>query len=422
MMEKEKAEIAELEKKHSKVQGLMRYVNVNTLTESYAKQPRNKAVGVDEVTKEEYGKNLQENLNELVERMKKFSYRPYPVRRAYIPKANGKLRGLGIPSFEDKVVQGVFKEILEAVYEPKFKEFSFGFRPNKSCHDAIQRVNKHIMADKVNYIVDADIKGFFDNVDHDWMIQFLEHDIADKNFIRYIKRFLIGGVMEDGKKLATDKGTVQGGLISPVLANVYLHYVLDTWFDYVKEKEFKGEMYMVRYADDFVCMFQYENEAQKFYQMLIERLKKFGLEIADDKSRILPFGRYTGNKENFDFLGFTHINGKSHWGKYCVVHRTSKKKLQQKRQAVKKWLWEHMHESIPETIEKLNKILIGHYNYYGIYGNWISLKKFYSYIKWELFKTKRRRDQTCWLTWEKYKQILRIYPLEWPHVKLTKAF
>jgi len=422
MMEKEKAEIAELEKKHSKVQGLMRYVNVNTLTESYAKQPRNKAVGVDEVTKEEYGKNLQENLNELVERMKKFSYRPYPVRRAYIPKANGKLRGLGIPSFEDKVVQGVFKEILEAVYEPKFKEFSFGFRPNKSCHDAIQRVNKHIMADKVNYIVDADIKGFFDNVDHDWMIQFLEHDIADKNFIRYIKRFLIGGVMEDGKKLATDKGTVQGGLISPVLANVYLHYVLDTWFDYVKEKEFKGEMYMVRYADDFVCMFQYENEAQKFYQMLIERLKKFGLEIADDKSRILPFGRYTGNKENFDFLGFTHINGKSHWGKYCVVHRTSKKKLQQKRQAVKKWLWEHMHESIPETIEKLNKILIGHYNYYGIYGNWISLKKFYSYIKRELFKTKRRRDQTCWLTWEKYKQILRIYPLEWPHVKLTKAF
>ena len=208
-MEKEKAEIANLVARYDRVQSLMKYVNNDTLKESYKKQP----------------------------------------------KGNGKMRGLGIPSFEDKVVQGVFKEILEAIYEPKFKDFSFGFRPNRSCHDAIQRVNKHIMANKVNYILDADIKGFFDNIDHDWMIKFLEHDIADKNFIRYIKRFLIGGVMEDGKRLATDSGTVQGGLISPVLANVYLHYVLDTWFDYVKKREFRGEMYMVRYADDFVCLF-----------------------------------------------------------------------------------------------------------------------------------------------------------------------
>lgn len=259
-----------------------------------------------------------------------------------------------------------FKEILEAIYEPKFKEFSFGFRPNRSCHDAIQRVNKHIMADKVNYILDADIKGFFDNLDHEWMIKFLEHDIADKNFIRYIKRFLIGGVMEDGKRLDTEAGTVQGGLISPVLANVYLHYTLDTWFDYVKKHEFKGGMYMVRYADDFVCLFQYENEAQRFYQLLIERLRKFGLEIAEDKSRILPFGRYKGTKESFDFLGFTHYNATSHWGKYCVLHRTSRKKLKMKREAVKKWLWEHMHESIADTIEALNVKLTGHYRYYGI--------------------------------------------------------
>ena len=422
MMENEKAEIARLAEKYGRVQSLMQYVNKKTLEESYRRQPKGKAVGIDEMTKEKYGERLEENIDDLIARMKRFAYRPYPVRRTYVPKMNGKMRGLGIPSFEDKMVQGVFKEILEAIYEPKFKEFSFGFRPGKNCHDAIQRINKHIMADKINYVVDADIKGFFDNIDHEWMIKFLEHDIADKNFIRYIKRFLIGGVMEDGKKLETDKGTVQGGLISPVLANVYLHYVLDMWFEYVKKREFKGEMYMVRYADDFVCLFQYENEAQKFYRMMIERLKKFGLEIAEDKSRIMPFGRYKGTKETFDFLGFTHINGKSHWGKYCVVHRTSKKKLIQKRQSAKKWLREQMHKSIRETIETLNKKLEGHYRYYGIYGNWISLSKFYRYVKWELFRTKRRRDQTCWLTWAKFREILRIYPIAYPKVYLKSAY
>ena len=385
MMENEKAEIARLAEKYGRVQSLMQYVNKKTLEESYRRQPKGKAVGIDEMTKEKYGERLEENIDDLIARMKRFAYRPYPVRRAYIPKMNGKMRGLGIPSFEDKMVQGVFKEILEAIYEPKFKEF-------------------------------------FDNIDHEWMIKFLEHDIADKNFIRYIKRFLIGGVMEDGKKLETDKGTVQGGLISPVLANVYLHYVLDMWFEYVKKREFKGEMYMVRYADDFVCLFQYENEAQKFYRMMIERLKKFGLEIAEDKSRIMPFGRYKGTKETFDFLGFTHINGKSHWGKYCVVHRTSKKKLIQKRQNAKKWLREQMHKSIRETIETLNKKLEGHYRYYGIYGNWISLNKFYRYVKWELFRTKRRRDQTCWLTWAKFREILRIYPIAYPKVYLKSAY
>ena len=320
------------------------------------------------------------------------------------------------------MVQGVFKEILEAIYEPKFKEFSFGFRPNKSCHDAIQRVNKHIMADKVNYIVDADIKGFFDNIDHEWMIKFLEHDIADKNFIRYIKRFLIGGVMEDGKRQETESGTVQGGQVSPVLANVYLHYTLDTWFDYVKKHGFKGEMYMVRYADDFVCLFQYENEARKFYQLLIERLKKFGLEIAEDKSRILPFGRYKGTKESFDFLGFTHYNAESHWGKYCVLHRTSKKKLKMKREAAKKWIWEHMHESIADTIEALNIKLTGYYRYYGIYGNYVGLIKYFVYVRQELWKSKRHRDQSCWLTWRKYREILKIHPLETPKIYVTSAY
>lgn len=420
-MENEKREITRIALKYEKVQNLMKYVNENTLKEMYRRQPKNKAVGIDGMTKEMYGEHLEDNIDKLIHDMKQFSYRPYPVRKTYIPKGNGKLRGLGIPSFEDKMVQGVFKEILEAIYETKFLDSSFGFRPNRGCHDAIQRINKHIMADKVNYIIDADIKGFFDNLDHEWLMKFLEHDIADKNFLRYIKRFLIGGVMEDGKKLETDKGTVQGGLISPVLANVYLHYVLDLWFEYMK-KEFRGEMYLVRYADDFVCMFQYEKEAQEFYKLLIERLRKFNLEIAEDKSRILPFGRYKGTKESFDFLGFTHINGKSHWGKYCVIHRTSKKKLKQKREAAKQWLREHMHESIPETIRKLNKKMIGHYRYYGIYGNFIGLKKFYQYVKQQLYFTKRRRDQSLWLTWKKMGQILKVYPIASPKIYITSAY
>lgn len=420
-MENEKREITRIALKYEKVQNLMKYVNENTLKEMYKRQPKNKAVGIDGMTKEMYGEHLEDNIDKLIHDMKQFSYRPYPVRKTYIPKGNGKLRGLGIPSFEDKMVQGVFKEILEAIYETKFLDSSFGFRPNRGCHDAIQRINKHIMADKVNYIIDADIKGFFDNLDHEWLMKFLEHDIADKNFLRYIKRFLIGGVMEDGKKLETDKGTVQGGLISPVLASVYLHYVLDLWFEHMK-KEFRGEMYLVRYADDFVCMFQYEKEAQKFYKLLIERLRKFNLEIAEDKSRILPFGRYKGTKESFDFLGFTHINGKSHLGKYCVIHRTSKKKLKQKREAAKQWLREHMHESIPETIRKLNKKMIGHYRYYGIYGNFIGLNKFYQYVKQQLYFTKRRRDQSLWLTWKKLGQILKVYPIASPKIYITSAY
>ena len=181
-------------------------------------------------------------------------------------------------------------------------------------------------------------------------------------------------------------------------------------------------MYLVRYADDFVCMFQYEKEAQKFYKLLIERLRKFNLEIAEDKSRILPFGRYKGTKESFDFLGFTHINGKSHLGKYCVIHRTSKKKLKQKREAAKQWLREHMHESIPETIRKLNKKMIGHYRYYGIYGNFIGLNKFYQYVKQQLYFTKRRRDQSLWLTWKKLGQILKVYPIASPKIYITSAY
>ena len=421
-MEHELKGIRYQSEKYAKLTTLINRVNEESLKEAHRHQKTGKAVGIDSVTKEEYESNLDENMRELIKRMKTFKYIPQPARRTYIPKPNGKMRPLGILAYEDRLVQSVMAEILNDVYEPRFLDCSYGFRPSRRAHDVVKYINQTIMTRKVNYILDADIKGFFDNLDQRWLMKFLEHDIADKNFIRYIKRFLIGGVMEDGKRLDTEAGTVQGGLISPVLANVYLHYTLDTWFDYVKKHEFKGEMYMVRYADDFVCLFQYENEAQRFYQLLIERLRKFGLEIAEDKSRILPFGRYKGTKESFDFLGFTHYNATSHWGKYCVLHRTSRKKLKMKREAVKKWLWEHMHESIADTIEALNVKLTGHYRYYGIYGNYIGLQKYYKYVRQELWKSKRRRDQTYWLTWKKYMNILKIHPLEYPRIYLKSAY
>ena len=325
-MENERKDIKYQVKMGYKPTSLIHLVNKETLKEQHEKQQKGKASGIDEITKEEYDRKLDENLDRLMNRMKKFSYKPLPVRRTYIQKLNGKLRPLGIPAYEDKLVQGVMADILNEIYECKFLDCSYGFRPNRNCHQALRAINQHIMINKVNYILDADIKGFFDNVSHEWLMKFLEHDIGDKKFLRYVKRFLISGYMEDMKYYETNKGTPQGGLISPILANVYLHYVLDLWFEkYVKPK-LKGEAYLVRYADDFLIMFQYEEEAKKVYEILIERFAKFGLEMEKDKTRIIPFGRFKGTKETFDFLGFMHYNGITKTGKYTIGHKMSKKK------------------------------------------------------------------------------------------------
>ena len=297
---------------------LIHLVNKETLKEQHRKQICGKASGIDKVTKEEYEVNLDENLDNLIVRMKKFNYKPLPVRRTYIPKENGKVRPLGIPAYEDKLVQGAIADILNQIYECKFLDCSYGFRENKNCHGAIREINQTIMTKKVNYILDADIKGFFDNVDHKWLMKFLENDIGDKNLLRYINRFLISGYIEDFKYYETDKGTPQGGLISPILANVYLHYILDLWIMEAVKPKLKGEIYLVRYADDFIIMFQYENEAKLVYQELIKRLAKFGLELEGSKTRIIPFGRYKGDSETFDFLGFMHYNGKTRNGKYYL--------------------------------------------------------------------------------------------------------
>lgn len=388
-----------------KLQTIMHYVNRETLIKQHNREQIGKASGIDGITKEEYDKNLEANIENLLVRMKKLSYRPRPVRKTYIPKSNGKLRGLGIPCYEDKLVQGAMADVLNEIYENIFLDFSYGFRPNKNCHQAVSQINWLLMTKKVNYILDADIKGFFDNIDHDTMMMFLEHEIEDKNFLRYIRRFLKSGVLENYKYYESDKGTPQGGLISPILANVYLHYVLDNWFNVIKKK-FKGEMYLIRYADDFVVMFQYEEEAKKFYKMLIERMKKFKLELAEDKTRILPFGRFKGTNEEFDFLGFTFSNGKTLTGKYRPNVKTNKKKLKQKFEVAKKWLHDRMHEPIIEVGISIRKKIIGHYAYYGINGNYSSLLRYYKYLKYTWYHTLRKRGQKNKI---KYLDFLRIW-------------
>ena len=399
-----------------KLQTLMHKVNKETLKEQHKRQQHRKASGVDQVTKEEYEINLDENLDNLIKRMKSFSYRPQPVRRSYIPKANGKLRPLGIPAYEDKLVQGVMADILNEIYENIFLDCSYGFRPKRNCHDVIRYINNTIMTRKINYIVEADIKGFFDNVDHELLIKMLKETIADKNFLRYIKRFLKSGYMEDMKYYETDKGTPQGGLISPILANVYLHYVLDLWVDKFIKPRSKGEVYYVRYADDFVLMFQYEEEARYFLKALEKRLKEFGLNLELNKTKITPFGRFKGTKENFSFLGFTFYNGKTTTGKYRPIILTDKSKLKQKKQNAKKWLWEFMHYPIIVVGRKLKRKLIGHYIYYGVNGNYLSLVSFYKYIKYTWYRTLRKRGQKNKI---KYLDFLRIWNyLEMPEPKI----
>lgn len=402
---------------YAKLETLMNRVNEASIKREHQKQAKNKAVGVDGVTKTVYGEELDENVKGLIARMKRFSYKPLPVRRAYIPKADGKLRPLGIPAYEDRLVQGVMAGVLNDIYEERFMDSSYGFRPGRNAHMVVREINRIIMTRKVNYVLEADIKGFFDNVDHAWLMKFLENDIADKNFLRYVKRFLIAGVMEGTEREESDKGTPQGGQISPVLANVYLHYALDLWYAKVLRKQCKGEVYYVRYADDFILMFQYENEALAVMEALKGRLGKFGLEVAEAKTRILPIGRFKGTKEGFDFLGFTFFNTQTRQGKYRVGVRTSKKKLKTKKETAKAWLRENMHKPVSETMKRIQAALQGHFNYYGVSGNFAQISKFWKYVQNEYYKVLNKRHQKRSMKYYDYLRIWKYYVKE-PH--LTK--
>lgn len=384
----------------------MHHINENSLKVQHQKQSAKKASGIDGITKYEYGKELERNIADLIDRMKRFCYKPQPVRRTYIPKESGKLRPLGIPAYEDRLVQGVMAGALSELYEERFLGSSYGFRPKRSAHDVLREINQTIMTKRVNYVLEADIKGFFDNVDHDWLMKFLEHDIADKNFLRYVKRFLIAGVMEDMEYQQSEKGTPQGGLISPVLANVYLHYVLDLWVEKFLKKEARGEVYYVRYADDFLLMFQYEHDAKAALEMLKERLRKFKLEVAEEKTRILPIGRFKGTKEDFDFLGFTFFNTRTRGGKYRLGIRTCKTRLKTKRAKVKAWLKTRLTAPVFQTMEIISKSLTGHMNYYGVNGNFRAVMAFWRYVRFSCFRILNRRHQKRSM---KYEVFLRIW-------------
>lgn len=402
--------------KYSSVQGLMRYINVNTLYKIHEKQKDNKATGVDKVDKKQYSINTKEKLEKLIERMKAHKYRPLPVRRVEIPKPNGKTRPLGIPSYEDKLVQAKMAEILNIIFERYFKDFSYGFRPNRSCHQAIDKIDKTIMHGKVNFIVEADIKGFFDNVDHEILLRMLKVVIEDRDFIELIRRFLKAGYMQNNEYNETEEGTPQGGVISPILANLYLHVVLDNWFDTEFKKLCKGTAELVRYADDFVGMFQYEEDAKMFYQMLIKRFAQFKLEVEPTKTKIFPFGRNSKENNTFDFLGFTISNGKTRNGYYKVDYTTSKKKSKLKYKALLDFIKVNRTTQPEDLIKQLNKKLIGLYNYYGISGNFRWLNNIYNFVKRILKKWLSRRSQRGEISWTKLNGIIEYNPIVKPKI------
>ena len=430
-METKLLRIAELAKSDPKMKftSLAHLLNVQSLIQCHHELPNNKATGVNGTTKEQYAESLEENIMDLTSRLKSKSYRPVPVRRMYIPKLNSnKRRPLGIPEHEDKIVQKGIAKVLNAIYENDFLDCSFGFRPNRNCHDALKILNFYVEKRLVSYVVDVDIKGFFDNVDHKWMMEFLKHRITDPNLLRIISRFLKGGYMEEGRRYKTDNGTPQGGVISPILANVYLHYVLDLWFEKVIRKQCEGQAYIVRYADDFVCCFQHKREALQFYESLKLRLKKFNLEIAEDKTKIIPFGRFaennakrTGNGKpaTFDFLGFTHYCGKSKQGKFRVKRKSSRKKVQGKLKESKEWLKSNRNKNIHLIMERFRRSLVGYYNYYCITDNSQTVNDFKEKIEILLFKWLNRRSQRKSFTWDKFRLFLQMFPLPKPRIRVN---
>ena len=388
--------------------------DTNRLREAYFNLERNSAAGVDGETWQQYGQRLEENLHDLSARLQRGAYRAKPVRRVYIPKGDGRERPIGVPTLEDKIVQRSAAEVIGAVFEQDFAGFSYGFRPKRSQHDALDALTVAIKRKKVNWILDADIRGFFDTIDHGWLMKFVEHRIADQRVLRHVKKWLNAGVLEDGTRTWSEVGTPQGGSISPLLANIYLHYVLDLWVKAWRRTKARGDLIIVRYADDFVVGFEHRDDAERFQEELKERLQQFHLELHPEKTRLIEFGRFAAasrrkrgddHPDSFGFLGFTHSCGRTKNGSFQVVRQTMRKKMGAKLKELKAELRRRMHHSVSEVGRWLRAVLTGYYNYYAVPGNSQALWIFRGQLTRQWRRTLRRRSQKTRMSWKRMARI-----------------
>jgi RNA-directed DNA polymerase len=390
--------------------------DLETLRTAYLGLKREAAPGVDGETWRHYGEGLEENLQDLSARLKRGAYRAKPVRRVYIAKADGRQRPLGVTTLEDKLVQRATVEVLNAIYETDFLGFSYGFRPGRSQHNALDALYTGLLTRKVNWVLDVDIRGFFDAIDHGWLVKFVEHRIADRRVVRLIQKWLNAGVLEEGKRTRAAEGTPQGGSASPLLANIYLHYVFDLWVQAWRRKQACGDVIVVRFADDIVLGFQNKSEAERFWKELSERFGKFGLELHPEKTRLLEFGPFAaenrkrlghGKPETFDFLGFTHICGKTRSnGRFTVLRQTIRKRLQAKLSEVKAGLRRRLHDPIPEVGKWLRSVVGGHLRYFGVPMNGPALATFRFQVGRLWHRALSRRSQNGRVRWDRMRRVI----------------
>lgn len=405
--------------KHHRFQDLYRRLDADLLLECWGDVNKQAASGVDGVTAAAYEQDLMANIQRLVERLKTKRYRPRRVRRCYIPKDNGKQRPLGIPVLEDKLVQLACAKILNAIYEADFLPVSYGYRPGKGAKDAVCDLGFNLQYGRFGYVVEADIQGYFDHIDHDGLLEMLRLRIDDKAFLQLIWQWLKAGILDsDGRVLHPAAGTPQGGVVSPILANVYLHHVLDLWFERVVRPRCQGQALLIRYADDYVCAFQYRCEAEGFYRTLPKRLAKFGLRLASEKTRILRFSRFhPGLRRRFAFLGFELYWARDRRGDLRVMKRTARKKLQQLKQRMSAWIKANRHLPGRQFFAAVNRKLVGHYNYFGLRSNEKALYSYYGHVIGCAFKwLNRRGGKRSSFTWGRFKAALQVLPVALPRI------
>ncbi len=399
--------------------GLYTLLNEKNLTECFYLLRKDGATGVDKVDFKSYGENLAENISNLVERLKRKSYKAKLIKRTYIPKGEGKTRPLGIPVLEDKLLQRAVALILNSIWEPQFLKYSFGYRPKLSAISAVKYLSGEIQGGKFGWVIDADIEGFFDNINHEKMIEMLEHKIDDSPLVRLIQKWLKAGILEpNGEVIHPETGTPQGGIVSPVLANIYLHYVIDLWYDKRIKPNCRGASTYIRYADDTVNAFQYRGEATAYLSALKERLADFGLRLSESKTKLIRFSRFgLGENKRFDFLGFEFHWDKSRKGNMVVKKRTSRKKLQEAKRKFKVWFRNNRDTKISGLMETLARKLRGYWNYYGITGNYESLKTYYDFVIRIVYKWLNRRSGRKSYNWAGIKELLEAFKVPKPKIK-----